>query len=915
MDNLEKELKRKINIRNMAIKNMGIQEEPEYQLPDIVSENKENEMDKLYLLLNQSIKEANDNSYQNFYWFLSGKKLFVLIKKVLRKLVRILYGWLLFPIMGRQNIFNGKTVNSLATLKDIVIVQNQKLEHLMQLSSNLEQRIQSQDDEKYQRLQNRIEETDQRWQNIIEVTDQRLQNKIEEIDPRWQNKIEEIDQRLQSKINLQNQKLYNQLDEKLQMLQEEISLGLHNQIVEVDKSLGYQIDEMLQSTSNVKNSMNYFQRQIAPGLRIEVQDKQSIIVDGIGDYELKEMLQQIQQASEEKINDKLIDATDYFSRKVQQEIEKQAIVKKKLIVIFCLRFQSEYGMEAIKNEAYDLFQLLLRESIYDVKLVSLEQNAETPIYSNKMIYVDRKTLKECFDELSPALIIYCESTPYNIFDFNGLLIKNRTLIKLSGQNPLQSLSVKVLDELRHCNDYGVHRYLVESKYAYNIMAENGFRSAAISYPIVDTDRVLVSRQDRESHNSFVIGFASLPMEEKQFYDRGMDLLQEVITSMPNVTFKLLWRNEQLMVPKELEYSENCHIVMGKYDMKLFYQEIDCVIIPYMTSNNNHACSLSGIEAMLNNIPVISTNIAGISEIVLKSGMGIVCDTTSKDIIAGINKLSNNYEEYVGQYKVKQIQELIASKHIISIIEDILEDYFPHNFVTLDEWDNYLQKKDKYLVKGHNAIKEYYQNIEVANSYNEVRFLQYPANYFDAFERASIGIIFKNIFNRNDLKILDIASGDGRIVQENIKFGYCTSIDSSRAMLDIVEKRFGALGDLKTEICDYLSDTMEGKYDAITTFRYIRHYDYVQRKLLYQRIFNNLNNGGILIFDAPNIKYAMKNREQGNWDDFNIYDVFWDEKSIVKELEENNFEVKYLIPIGVKLNENDPVSWTVAAVKN
>jgi beta-glucanase (GH16 family) len=59
---------------------------------------------------------------------------------------------------------------------------------------------------------------------------------------------------------------------------------------------------------------------------------------------------------------------------------------------------------------------------------------------------------------------------------------------------------------------------------------------------------------------------------------------------------------------------------------------------------------------------------------------------------------------------------------------------------------------------------------------------------------------------------------------------------------------------------------------------------------------------------------MKNRERGNWDDFNIYDVFWDENSIVKELEENDFHVVYLIPVGVKSVEEDPVSWTVAAMK-
>ncbi|WFR56318.1 glycosyltransferase [Anaerocolumna sp. AGMB13025] len=854
MDNLEKEIKRKINIRKMAIKNMGLNDDNDmYFRSD--NEKKSKDSDRLYYILNENIREANDHSYQNAYWILSGKKITIFIKKLLRKLVRIFYGWFLFPMIDRQSHFNGKTVNSLTILKDIITKQEQTINQLINKCDNLEKNMQIKQDENNQNLFNKIKSITQELEYQIENNDHKLHDEIEEV----------------------AFKLLTQID--------------YN-----------------------KKSLDYFQSQVSPGSRFEVLDKRNIIIDGIIDFELQDRVQQLEKATNEDVTDKLRNATEYYIETMQKKLAKRAMLKKDLIIIYCLRFREESGIEAIKNEAYDLFQLLSRESKYDVKILSLEHVAEEPNYSDHIIYVDKKNINKCMGELAPSLIILIESTPYIIFNYDGVLIKNHTLIKLTGQNPLQGLDEGIIEELRHCNDFGVHQYLVESQNAYDVMFENGFRNVILSYPVIDSNRVTYKERKKIHQGSFVVGFASSPMEEKQFDDRGMNLLLEVMRKLPDVTFKILWRNELLQVSAAFEELNNCEIYIGKYNMELFYQEIDCIIVPYRTVDYNHACSLSGVEAMLNNIPVVCTNVAGISELVNRFDMGVICEPTSMNIVSGINTLISNYNNYIGHNKVKRLKEILDSRQIVSIIENTLMDYYPKNFVTLDEWNYHLVKKDKYLVKGHSAIKEYYQNKDVANNYNDDRFLQYPTNYFDAFERASIGLLIKAKFHDNHLKILDIASGDGRIVQEIIKYGECTSIDSSMAMLDIVKERYGKIGELKTEICDYFTDDIANQYDVITTFRYIRHFDYKQRKILYKRLWNNLNKNGILIFDAPNIKYAMKNREQGNWDDFNIYDVFWTEKSIIQELNENNFEAIYLIPIGVKTIENDPVSWTVAAVK-
>ena len=147
------------------------------------------------------------------------------------------------------------------------------------------------------------------------------------------------------------------------------------------------------------------------------------------------------------------------------------------------------------------------------------------------------------------------------------------------------------------------------------------------------------------------------------------------------------------------------------------------------------------------------------------------------------------------------------------------------------------------------------------------------------------------------------------------------MDASEAMLKVLRKRFANNSNLKTKIADYFENDIEGKFDVITTFRYIRHFEYFQRKILYKKILNNLSEHGILIFDVPNIKFEMPVRNQNGWDKYNIYDIFTTKEDMIAELEENGFKVEYVIAIGNNLMDNipkecvnEPITWTFGAVK-
>ena len=217
------------------------------------------------------------------------------------------------------------------------------------------------------------------------------------------------------------------------------------------------------------------------------------------------------------------------------------------------------------------------------------------------------------------------------------------------------------------------------------------------------------------------------------------------------------------------------------------------------------------------------------------------------------------------------------------------------------------------------MKQYYQNAEIAGNYTAHRFEQYPQNCFDLMERQSVNLIISDFFkDRNAPEILDIACGDGRIVQENIKFGNCTAVDSSEQMLQLVGNHLQPVTNrLVTKRADFITDSLDTVFDAVTTFRYIRHFDYKTRKLIYKKIRNCLSENGILIFDVPCRTFELRLKNINGWGNYNIYDVFFTRDGIAEELEKNGFELRYMIPVGKGLVDRLPdevMTWTVGAVK-
>jgi O-antigen chain-terminating methyltransferase len=128
MNDIENEIKRKIKTRKFAIENLG----------NGVSFDKNDESDittsssgNYFLQYRENIQAADQSKLQDGYFPIQSDrrilgKFYVFIKKAIRKILHALLGWYIKPIFDKQTYFNGKIVNSVNILTDIMMDQEQK---------------------------------------------------------------------------------------------------------------------------------------------------------------------------------------------------------------------------------------------------------------------------------------------------------------------------------------------------------------------------------------------------------------------------------------------------------------------------------------------------------------------------------------------------------------------------------------------------------------------------------------------------------------------------------------------------------------------------------------------------------------------------------------------------------------------
>ncbi|MCT2195579.1 methyltransferase domain-containing protein [Paenibacillus sp. p3-SID1389] len=578
------------------------------------------------------------------------------------------------------------------------------------------------------------------------------------------------------------------------------------------------------------------------------------------------------------------------------------------VYFFCFSYKKEKDIEAIKKEVkayYQAFKSINQEQTF--KFISLEEelddNEEVYDELNDVYYWGKNFSDLLLKEKPDIIHIFADSLEgYYLFERNYMSSSFVTLYTMTGMKGFQNPNEGYLVHLRHAIDIGNLYLFVESTHTKCELEKLGLQSH-LMLPKVKS--ISSSAKMNRKDSRFTIGFASSPLTKEIWEDRGVYLLLSVAEQLKNYRFKLAWRYEgyeELIELIQQNSIENIEVYNGHLDMAQFYSDIDVMIAPYTSKENNHACPLSIVESVVLGIPVLVTEHVGLKNIIKNYQFGVVSLSDCSDMISSLNLLVKDYDSYK-----RNVQELGKELFDISYLQydnsylkiyDELSYQLPSP--TLKQWQHELNEAGKFLVMGHEGMTQYYNDSFIAANYDESRFAEFPMRTYDRLERKAIQMLI-DVFAPRTIgnNILDIASGDGRILRTLSGLGEITAVENSSFMIATsVNKLSTAVSYVKKDFFDF---NTEKKFDIITVFRFIRHFDFIDRKVIFKKIYDLLADDGIIIADFPNTQAETQLRSSLQWSDFNVYDVFWHQFELIDELHDHGFEVLDQIEVGEFLN--------------
>ncbi|MBQ8921895.1 MAG: methyltransferase domain-containing protein [Oscillospiraceae bacterium] len=619
----------------------------------------------------------------------------------------------------------------------------------------------------------------------------------------------------------------------------------------------------------------------------------------------------VQQAEGQAQTDAALHALEErYAQQLHDQLEKtRTAAENRRIAVIC----RENGAAESVREAEALFALMQRAGRYPVCLLYVLPAGSPAAQKGNVYRVPENRLSDWVSVTEPALLIICEAAPELLTAGNQCLLLRNALVCLSGQNPVQGLGGSKMQELLHLNDCGLHRYCTASAYAADVLEAYGFRRPGVLYPVPDSaDSALTRRPRAFDPERFTVGFACAPEAPQQSDARGIPVLCDTVRENPDIRFLILW-DSSVPVPEALKSAHNTDIRTGNCDRAAFFSDIDCILVPFAEQDGNPACPRIAFEAMLLGIPAAVTPVSGIAGAVAESGMGIVTDGTDAAAIGrALLQISEQYPAFSELRRQEKLRSLSGANGFVRDAEAQLAGSMPQPVHTMFEWDRQLKLKSQHLLKGQAALKAYFQRRTADTAV-------YPQNCFDEMERISVRSLLRHLCGtQNELRLLDLMSGEGRLLRELLPFGSCTAYEPSSAMMNRLRAQFPS--GVTLHEADPLSGGISGQYDVITVFRLIRHYEYGTRKKLWALLRGALAENGLLLFDVPNRRFQLPYRAKNGWDQCPVYDIFWTKESVAEELAANGLKLTALVPVGQGLYplpaeyRGEPVTWTACAVR-
>lgn len=195
------------------------------------------------------------------------------------------------------------------------------------------------------------------------------------------------------------------------------------------------------------------------------------------------------------------------------------------------------------------------------------------------------------------------------------------------------------------------------------------------------------------------------------------------------------------------------------------------------------------------------------------------------------------------------------------------------------------------IQGKKAVKNYYKNKEVASKYISQRYSSLFGRFEHEAECKAINQMLKKL---KPEKLLDIAIGTGRVAQclKYYKQGY--GIDASCEMLDVAKKHLK--GWILKESDAFAMRIEDQFFNVIVSTRFLWHFNRKERRALFAEMHKKLEEGGFLVFDAPNAEVKRFVPLKAKIGRKRVYTHLWTLSSLKKELKENKFELIEFKPV-------------------
>jgi SAM-dependent methyltransferase len=204
------------------------------------------------------------------------------------------------------------------------------------------------------------------------------------------------------------------------------------------------------------------------------------------------------------------------------------------------------------------------------------------------------------------------------------------------------------------------------------------------------------------------------------------------------------------------------------------------------------------------------------------------------------------------------------------------------------------------LRDENGIALIYRDAKVAKTYLQERF---NFSWSRLLHQSQVAEVNRTIRRYHPERILEIAPGPARLATELRGVRRGLMIDYSEEMLALARCRLESTGltsvwEVKHHNAfDLMS--LEGQWDLLYTFRFVRHFDAKERERLYHGIYSRLKPGGLFMLDVVN--RHIRSKIEGKTDRpadgaLPVYDATYSLDQLKCEMSNYGFTVVSMKPV-------------------